>query len=401
VPDEDNFRGHRAMNLETMHYIIVPLGFISLIAASAYIVAAVLAIIAWKVRRWPGSSPSKRPVSVLKPLCGMEPGLYANLRSFCSQNYPIFEIIFGVRESADPACLVVERLMAEFPALPIKLIVDSQLHGTNRKVSNLINMLRHANHEWLVMADSDAIVRADYLSTVTAPLLNAAVGLVTCLYRAIPKGGVWSRLGAMYVNEWYMPLVLLSWQFGYREYVSGQTVCIRHSTLRAVGGLEVLSNHLAEDNRLGQLVRGLNLQIELSPYVLDGEHYEPHFRSMVGHEFRWMRTIRALRPRSFMGLFLTFSLPMAFLGIVLATTSPEPLPFAWYLFGGTLVARIALHVEHRINGGARSILCDLWLLPLSDLLIFWVWFRSFFTSRITWKDGEFDVGADGVMRPGP
>jgi hypothetical protein len=102
-----------------------------------------------------------------------------------------------------------------------------------------------------------------------------------------------------------------------------------------------------------------------------------------------------------MGLFLTFSLPMAFLGIVFATTSPEPLPFAWYLFGGTLVARIALHVEHRINGGARSILCDLWLLPLSDLLIFWVWFRSFFTSRITWKDGEFDVGADGVMRPGP
>jgi len=380
--------------------IIAALGFVSLIAALGFIVAAILARLAWRRRRWPSSSSSKPPATVLKPLCGAEPGLYDNLRSFCAQDYPNFEVIFGVRDAADPACAIVARLMAEFASLPIRLIVDPELHGSNRKVSNLINMLRYANHEWLVMADSDAIVGVDYLSTITTPLRDPDIGLVTCIYHAIPTGGVWSRVGAMYVNEWYMPLVLLTWLFGYRGYVSGQTVCIRQATLRAIGGLETLANHLAEDHRLGQLVRGLNLKVELSPYPLDGVHYERDLQSMTTHELRWMRTIRALRPRSFLGVFLTFSFPMAMLGIAFVAASPTPLPVAWGLFAGCLIARIALHVAHRA-GGSGKILEDLWLLPLNDLLICWVWLRSLFTSRITWCDDQFEVDTDGVMRPWP
>jgi ceramide glucosyltransferase len=384
----------------TMHPIIVLLGFVSLITATGYIVLAFLAVVAGPMRRRPSSSPSKPPVTILKPLCGAEPGLYDNLRSFCMQNYPRFEIIFGVRDSGDPARPVVERLIAEFASLPISLIIDPKLHGSNRKVSNLINMLPHANHDLLVMADSDAVVGADYLSTVTAPLRDSEVGLVTCLYRAVPTAGIWSRLGAMYVNDWYMPMVLLSWLFGYRGYVSGQTLCVRHSTLRAIGGLEVLADHLAEDHRLGQLVRGLNLKIELSPYLVDGEYHEPDLRSMARHELRWMRTIRALRPRSFLGLFLTFSLPLASLGIAFVAAAPAASPAAWGLFGGCLTARAALHVADR-NRCARPILSDLWLLPLCDLLIFWAWCRSLFTSRIAWRNHEFDVDADGVMHPLP
>jgi ceramide glucosyltransferase len=380
--------------------IIVTLGFFSLIAALGFIVAAVLARLVWRRRRWPISSSSKPPVTILKPLCGAEPGLYDNLRSFCTQDYPNFEIIFGVRDAADPACATVARLMAEFALLPIRLIIDPELHGSNRKVSNLINMLRDANHEWLVMADSDAIVGADYLSTITTPLRDPDIGLVTCIYRAIPTRGVWSRVGAMYVNEWYMPLVLLTWLFGYRGYVSGQTLCIRQATLRAIGGLEVLANHLAEDHRLGQLVRGLNLKVELSPYPLDGVHYERDLKSMTRHELRWMRTIRALRPRSFLGVSLTFSLPLAVLGIAFAAASPTLSPAAWSLFAGSLIARVALHVAHRA-GDARKILADLWLLPLNDLLICWVWLRSLFTSRITWRNDQFEVDTDGIIRPWP
>jgi ceramide glucosyltransferase len=380
---------------------MVPLGFVSLIAAAGYIVLAALAAMAGHRGGLPDSSQTKPPVTILKPLCGAEPGLYGNLRSFCTQNYPYFEIIFGVRDAADPACPIVERLIAEFASLPIKLIIDPKLHGSNRKVSNLINMLPHADHELLVMADSDALVRADYLSTVTAPLRDREVGLVTCLYRAIPTSGIWSRLGAMYVNDWYMPMVLLSWMLGYRGYVSGQTLCIRQSTLRTIGGLQVLANQLAEDHRLGQFVRGLNLKIELSPYLVEGEHHETDLRSMMSHELRWMRTIRALRPRSFAGLFLTFSLPLALLGIALVVAAaPATSPAAWGLFGGCLIARVALHVGPRIRHG-QPILSDLWLLPFSDLLLFWAWCRSLFTSRIAWRNQEFDVDADGVMHPMP
>ena len=383
-----------------MHPIIISLGFLSLIAAAGYIVLAVVAVLTARRRLRPTSSSSQTPVTVLKPLCGAEPGLHENLRSFCTQNYPHFEIVFGVRDAADPACSVVERLRREFPATPIRLIVDPKLHGSNRKVSNLINMLPHARHEFLVMADSDALVGPDYLSTVTAPLHDGAVGLVTCLYRAMPTGGIWSRLGAMYVNEWYMPLVLLSWLFGYRGYVSGQTLCMRHSTLRAIGGLEALADQLAEDHRLGQLVRGSNLKIELSPYVIDGEHHESDLRSVARHELRWMRTIRALKPRSFLGIFLTFSLPLGVLGIALMADTAALSPAAWSLFGVGVTARVALHFVHRIRG-TRFILSDLWLLPLCDILILWVWFRSLFTSRIAWRNDEFNVDADGVMHPLP
>ena len=152
----------------------------------------------------------------------------------------------------------------------------------------------------LVMADSDVFVGRDYLGVVTAPLRDRGVGLVTCLYRGVPTPGIWSRLGAMYINESYVPSVLLTWLFGYEVYVSGQTLCMRRSVLRAIGGLDVLVDQLAEDYRLGELVRGSNLKIVLSSYLLSGEHHEPDLSSMTRHELRWMRTIRVLRPRSFL-----------------------------------------------------------------------------------------------------
>jgi ceramide glucosyltransferase len=376
---------------------IVMLGYASLVAAAGYVVLAVVAVLAWQLRRRAGTAVSPPPVSVLKPLCGAEPGLYEHLRSFCEQDYPEFEIVFGVRDADDPACAVVRRLIAEFPALPMKLVVDPQLYGSNRKVSNLINMLPDAHHEVLVMADSDAFVGRDYLGAVTAPLRDSGVGLVTCLYHGVPTPGIWSRLGAMYINEWYIPSVLLTWLFGYEGYVSGQTLCLRRSVLRAIGGLQVLVDQLAEDYRLGELVRGLNLRIVLSPYLLNGEHHEPDLSSMTRHELRWMRTIRVLRPRSFLGIFATFSLPLALIGITFASSATGASLVAWSLFAVILVSRITLHFVPRIRGQG-PMLSDFWLLPVRDLLICWIWCRSFFSSRVDWRGNEFDVDADGVMR---
>jgi ceramide glucosyltransferase len=384
--------------MPSMQALMTVVGFVSLSLSASYAVLTVVAVLVWRLRRGPNSSRTRPPVTVLKPLCGAEPGLHEHLRSFCQQNYPEFQIVFGVRDAGDPACAVVKRLAAEFPSVPIELVINPQLHGNNLKISNLINMLPYARHDMLVMADSDAFVGADYLANVTAPLLDHDVGLVTCIYRGTPTKRIWSRLGAMYINEWYVPSVLLAWLFGHEGYVSGQTVCLRRDTLHAIGGLRELANHLADDHRLGELVRGLGLRIVLSPYVVDGEHHEPNLNSLTRHELRWMRTIRVLRPRSFRLIFLTFSLPLAVFGFLAAGAESSLSMTAWVLFGVTVLARLMLHFVHRLRDD-RAPASDLWLLPARDLLICWVWCRSFFTSHVTWRGNEFDVGADGVMRP--
>ena len=384
--------------MPSIQAVVTVVGFVCLGLAAGYSLVTVVAVLAWRMQRRPSKARSMPPITVLKPLCGAEPGLLEHLRSFCRQDYPEFQIVFGVRDAGDPACALVKRLAAEFPSVPIELVINPQLHGTNLKISNLINMLPYARHDMLAMADSDAFVGSDYLATVTAPLLDQDVGLVTCIYRGTATGGIWSRLGAMYINEWYVPSVLLAWLFGYEGYVSGQTVCLRRDTLDALGGLRVMANHLADDHRLGELVRGLGLRIVLSPYVVDGEHHEPTVASLTRHELRWMRTIHVLRPRSFRLIFITFSFPLAVLGLIAALSESPFSAAAWVLFGISLLARLVLHFVHRLRDD-RALVSDLWLLPVRDVLICWVWCRSFFTSHVTWRGKEFDVGSDGVMRP--
>jgi ceramide glucosyltransferase len=375
--------------------LIGTIGVASLALAAAYALLALVAVLVWRRRPQPGASVRLPPVTILKPLCGAEPSLYENLRSFCRQDYPEFQIVFGVGEANDPALEVAARLRAEFPALAIDVVIDPQQHGHNRKISSLINMLQYARHDILVMADSDVLVGPDYLTNVTVPLLDKKVGLVTCLYHGEPTQSIWSRLGAMYVNEWYMPSVLLAWLFGHENYVSGQTLCLRRDTLQAIGGLIGITNHLADDYELGQLVTRLGLRIVLSSYSLKAEHHEPSLESLVRHELRWMRTLYVLKPFSFRFIFFTFSLPLAMLGLLLgAETFPT---ITWALFQLTLLARLALHFIHRFPGG-RPLLADLWLLPVRDLLICWVWCRTFFTSRLTWRGSDFGVGPDGIMR---
>ncbi len=376
--------------------LIAFVGFTCLLIAAAYGVLALIAVVVWQRRRTQTCAQRLPPVSLLKPLCGPEPGLYANLRSFCQQDYPAYEIVFGVLDRCDPALAVVERLRAEFPSLPIEVVINPQQHGSNCKTSNLINMVARARHDVLAMADSDVCVGPDYLGVVTAPLRDEAVGLVTCVYRAVPTRRLFSRLGAMYINEWYMPSVLVAWLFGYERYVSGQTLCMRRDTLQAVGGLEAIANHLADDHELGERVRGLGLRIVLSPYVPTAEHHEPSFGSLMRHEVRWMRTLHVLRPRSFPLIFLTFSLPLGLLGIVLATGAQFLATLGWSLFGITVATRLALHFSHRSHRD-RLRFSDLWLVPGRDLLLCWVWCRSLFTSRITWRGNQFDVDAHGVM----
>src|SRR5579863_5433843 len=169
--------------MPSIQALMTVVGFVSLGLAAGYALVTVVAVLAWRMQRSPSKARSMPPVTVLKPLCGAEPGLLEHLRSFCRQDYPEFQLVFGVRDAGDPACAVVKRLAAEFPSVPIELVINPLLHGTNLKISNLINMLPYARHDILAMADSDAFVGTDYLNSVTGPLLDENIGLVTCLYR--------------------------------------------------------------------------------------------------------------------------------------------------------------------------------------------------------------------------
>ena len=381
--------------MSLLHALSGLLGLAALGVAAAYSALTLLALSIWRLRVRSASWRERPPVTLLKPLCGAEPGLYEHLRGFCQQDYPEYQVVFGIRDATDPAVAVAMRLAAEFPDLPIDVVINSAQHGNNYKISNLINMLERARHDLFVMADSDAYVGPDYLGSVTAPLRDRKVGLVTCAYHGVPTPSIWSRLGAMYINEWYIPSVLVAWLFGHDGYVSGQTLCIRRATLEAIGGLRATVDHLADDHRLGELVQRLGLRIVLSPYVVKGEHHEQSYETLTRHELRWMRTLRVLRPLSFRMIFLSFSFPLALLGLLLCLGGDVLSRWAWDLFAATALVRLVLHFGSRAD---RPLFSDIWLLPVRDLLLCWLWYRSFSVSRIIWRGTEFDVDPDGSLR---
>ena len=257
-------------------------------------------------------------MSILKPLCGAEPETYACLRSFCDQAYPQFQIVFGVCDANDPALGVVSRLQREFPQIDMAVAVDHSQHGSSRKVSNLINMLPLARHEYLVVSDSDVRVDPDYLAQIIGPLLDDGVGIVTCAYRGCPRRGLWPLLGSMFINEWFLPSVRVAAMAGSRAFAFGATIALRRAVLERIGGFTAIANQLADDYRLGELTRRLGLRTVLSEVVVDTWVAEGSFGELVRHELRWLRTIRALRPSAYCFCFITFGMPVAALGALLA-----------------------------------------------------------------------------------
>ncbi len=379
-------------------FICTIAGCICLGIAAGFALTALIAVLAWRKftsrpLRPAGAQPA---VTILKPLCGDEPGLYEHLRSFCRQHYPTYQIVFGTLDAEDPALGTVARLAAEFPDLAIDVVANPQRHGHNNKSSNLINMLVKARHPLLLIADSDITVGPDYLAAVTESLADAGVGLVTCLSYDLPTRGVWSRLGAMYINEWYFPSVVVAWLFGHQDYASGQTLCLRRSTLEAIGGLRAFADHLADDYQLGQLIRKQGLRIILSSYEIQAQHHEPDLAALCRHELRWNRTLHAVSPWSFRFIFLTFTVPLAAIGLALMAATPWH-ALAWAAFLCVACARLGLHLVQRLGRG-RPLFADLALVPLRDLLLCWNWGRSFFCRRVTWRGASFDVDATGVMR---
>ncbi|MGO9512538.1 MAG: bacteriohopanetetrol glucosamine biosynthesis glycosyltransferase HpnI [Steroidobacteraceae bacterium] len=361
-------------------------------AAMSYTVAAALAV-RLRLRAVHYALPNEPPaVTMLKPLCGNEHELYECLRSFCDQPYPRFQIVFGVSDGNDPAVDVVNRLQHEFPALDLQLAIDRRQHGSSRKVSNLINMMSLARHDYLVLSDSDVRVQRDYLAKVVSPLLDAEVGIVTCAYRGSPRPGLWSLLGSMFINEQFTPSVRVAAMFGSRAFAFGTTIAIRRQVLTRIGGFAAIANQLADDYRLGELTRRIGLRTVLSDMVVETSVDEPSFGDLARHELRWLRTIRTVRPIGYSLLFITFGVPLACFGGLLAAGARPALA----LLGVTVLARVMIHWRVR---SPNSALARLALLPLRDGLSFALWLWGFVTRRVHWRDDRYRVTRDGSAQP--
>ncbi len=326
------------------------------------------------------TSPMCEGISILKPLHGDEPLLEQALESFCSQNYPEFQIVFGLQDQGDPAARVLRRVLARYPQLDTKIIVDPTMHGRNRKVGNLLNMLRHARHDILVMSDSDIHVAPDYLRKVVATLALPDTGLVTTLYSGRPAhAGTVGQLGAAQINHAFLPGVLMARGLG-RQACLGATMGLRKATLAAVGGLEALADTLADDAEIGLRVQRLGLQVRLAPTVPATTVPETVLRVLLQHELRWARTTRALAPVQYGLSALQYPLFWAGLTAVLSGGA------AWadVMFAVAWVVRFATSrfIDFALRLASQT---PIWLLPLRDLLSVSVIFASYGGDEVYWR----------------
>jgi ceramide glucosyltransferase len=337
---------------------------------------------------------SSPPISILKPLKGTDPEIYESFRSHCLQDYPEYEIIFGVNDSNDPAVDSVKELQREFPSRRIQLVVSKAILGSNIKVSNLEQMLAQARYDRLIVNDSDIRVEPNYLRRVTAPLANPRVGLVTCLYRGVAGTTLGSRLEALGISTDFCASVLAARQLeGGIRFGLGSTLAFRRAELEKIGGFTSFVDYLADDYELGKRIAGLGLAVNLSDVVV--ETYLPSYRprEFFAHQLRWARGVRDARAGGYLGLVFTFGLLWA----LLALAASRGALWAWTGLAVTLFLRfaVALVVGRGVLQDRRT-MKNVWLIPLRDLLAVAVWIASLGGHTVTWRGDRFRL-KDGKL----
>jgi ceramide glucosyltransferase len=329
------------------------------------------------------------PISILKPLKGIDPEIYESFRSHCLQDYPEYEIIFGVSDANDSAIQSVKALQAEFPSRRIQLVVCPEILGANVKVSNLAQMLPAARFDYLIVNDSDIRVESDYLQRVTSPLANPQIGMVTCLYRGVAAATIGSRLESLGISTDFCAGVLVAKQLeGGIRFGLGSTLACRRADLEKIGGFLPIVNHLADDYELGKRIASLGLEVELSNVVV--ETYLPpyHFSDFLAHQLRWARGVRDARAGGYIGLAFTFGIWWALIAVVASAGSM----WSWAALGFIAVLRllVAIAVGWKVLRD-RQVLKFAWLIPLRDLLAVIVWIASFAGRTVTWRGDRFTL----------
>jgi len=354
------------------------------------------------VREWRKPSPDFHPaVSILKPVKGLDPEMYASFASHCTQDYPAdYEIVFAAGSPDDPAVTAIERLQAEFPERAIRLVISPQTLGTNGKVSSLAQALPHARYDYILINDSDILVSPHYLRRImsgfaVAPRSGKQVGLVTALYRGKAYRTIGSRMEALGIATDFVPSVLTA---RYLErctrFGMGSTLAVSREALEAVGGLLPLVDYVADDYQLGARISAKGYEVVLIQEVVETSVPAYRFGEILAHQMRWARTVRDARPRGYAGLVFSYGLAWAMLNAVASGLSLESLA----LLSITLAARVA--VALLVGGeilGDRQLIWELWLLPARDLVAIGVWAWSYAGTTVEWRGEEFAI-QNGKMR---
>ena len=351
----------------------------------AFYVANLIALRSWRKQVLPPAAAF--PVSILKPLKGCDPEMYEAFRSHCLQEYGApYEIIFGVNSAVDEAIPFVQRLQAEFPQHAISLIVCSEVLGANRKVSNLVQMMRHARYAHVLVNDSDITVPSDYLSRVTRWFADPQVGLVTCLYRARPANGIWSKLESLGVLLDFMPGALTARIVeGRVRFGLGSTLAVSRAALEKIGGFEKLVDYLADDYELADAIVQAGSQVVVADTIVETHVHEYTFRQFWDHQLRWGRTVRSSRFGGYLGLVVTFGLFWAVAWAIVSAGSAIALAalaavlvLRWILLAAYASALEDVHAKR-----------SWWLVPLRDLISPIVWLCSVGGNKIVWRGETF------------
>lgn len=374
---------------------MVQIVLLTLLVASWLYWLVALALVHFFFRSRPESDRRfKPPVSILKPVKGLDAQAYRNFASFCEQNYPEFELLFGVADLSDPAVPVVEQLQRDHPGLSIRLVTGPPM-GANAKASSLHHLVKEARNEVLVISDSDMQVTPDYLSTVVAPLVDPQIGLVTCPYVGRDLATLTARLEALHMGVTFLPSVVVARKVLRMRFAMGSTSVVRRADLARIGGFAALADHLADDYELGARIAGLGKRVELSRYVVTSLLGATTFHDQWFRELRWQRCYRVSRPREYPGLWFTFTTPLA-TALLMASGFA---PYAWLMLAASLVLRwlVAwLVTRYTADVEARRWLA---LLPMRDMLSALLWCLGAVGRRIIWRGQVYILESAGRMRP--
>ena len=334
--------------------------------------------------------------TILKPLRGVDPGIYESFRSHCLQDHPNFELVFGVSDAQDAAIPLVRKLQSEFPGLRIELVVADTLLGSNGKVSTLAQMLPIATQEYLIVNDSDITVEPDYLRRVIAPFTNPDVGMVTCLYRGIAERTLGSRIESVGISTDFAAGVLAARIVQGVKFGLGSTMAFRRDDLEQIGGFEAVVDYLADDYEIGARISKLGREVVLSDVVVETHLPAYSFGEFFRHQLRWARAIRDSRKFDYLGMGLTFGLPWALCAVLFASGAE----WSWWLLGVVLLSRFAMAVQ--VGRGVlhdRQLARDWWLVPIRDLIALLVWVASFAGHTVKWRGQEFALKHGKLVRP--
>ena len=368
------------------------------VAGMGYFFAALLAAFVFLGKRRTTAQGFAPGVTILKSLKGLDPAMLDAFRSHCRQDYAgEYELLFGVSSAEDPAAAAVAELQKQFPERAIRLMVCPERLGTNGKVSTLAQLIPHARFEYLLINDSDITVSPRYLTRVmgefqgqgTTDKGQKPVGLVTALYRGRPHGSMWSKLEALGIATDFVPSVLLArWIEGGLRYGLGSTLAVSREALAAMGGIETLVDHLADDYELGARIYKAGYAIALCREVVETSVPDYSRRGFFEHQVRWYRTVRDARPGGYVGLVFTLGMGWALLNVVASGAS---LLSVW-LLAISFFLRLALAMAVSANVlGDHYVLPNLWLLPLRDVVAMGTWVAGFAGNTIVWRGERFEV----------